>query len=86
MADDKRLERIEDKIDDLSTHLSSIDQTLAGQHESLKHHVRRTDLLEAQVQPIMTHMAELKGVVRLFKFVSVIIAILEGLRHFFHNI
>lgn len=67
--DDRRLERIEKKIDDLTDHLSNIDTTLALQHESLKHHIKRTNLLEKKIEPIESHVKLLQG---LFKIVSAI--------------
>jgi hypothetical protein len=48
--DEHRLARIEIKLDDLAEHLGSIDVTLAKQHESLKMHMRRSDMLEKQVE------------------------------------
>lgn len=58
--DDRRLERIENKVDDLADHLSKIDVTLSAQHESLKHHIKRSDLLESEVKPLKRkiYMAE----------------------------
>jgi len=41
-----RIERIEQKVDEVQKSISNIDVTLAEQHVSLKEHMRRTDLLE----------------------------------------
>ena len=65
------------KIDD---RLSKIDSTLAAQHESLRDHIRRTELLEEQVKPIHEHVHELKGVIKFFKFVGILAAIAEAAR------
>jgi NurA-like 5'-3' nuclease len=54
---DERLLRIEDKIDRISDKISSIDVTLVSQHESLKEHMRRTELLEKAVEPIVPTFA-----------------------------
>ena len=80
MSDDKRLERIEDKIDGLSTHLSSIDSTLAGQHVQLADHIRRTAILEEQIAPIKTHVDMVKGGLKLLGILAVIAAIAEGIK------
>lgn len=53
MEDDKRLIRVEDKIDKLGDRLGAIDSTLASQHESLKQHMYRTQLLEEAVKPMI---------------------------------
>lgn len=60
-----RIIRIEDKIDKVVEHLGSMDMTLAAQHESLKIHIKRSDLLEAQVEPIKKHVAMVSGALKL---------------------
>ena len=47
---DERLERME-------AALQRIDITLASQHVSLDNHIRRTEILEAQMTPISQHVA-----------------------------
>jgi hypothetical protein len=79
----KRLERIENKVDTISEKVSDINSTLAAQHVSLEHHIKRTDLLEAQVIPLRGHADELKGVVRFLKILGLLLTILEALRHFY---
>lgn len=59
-----RLDRIEGKIDKLSEHLSNMDVTLAAQHISLENHIRRTELLEAQVIPMKKRYDTLNGVIK----------------------
>lgn len=44
--DDRRLDNIEAKVDNIKDSIHSIDITLAEQHISLKEHMRRTSLLE----------------------------------------
>ena len=75
MADDKRLERIEVKIDKLSDHLGSIDSTLSAQHVSLKDHIRRTEILEENIVPIRRHFDMVKGALALITIIGTIVAI-----------
>lgn len=49
---DERLGRIENKLDKVVDRISSIDTTLASQHEILATHIRRTEALEAIVEPM----------------------------------
>ncbi len=63
--DDQRLSRIETKLDKASDHLSSIDVTLAAQHESLKQHIKRTDELQTIVLPIQKHVILVNGVFKI---------------------
>jgi hypothetical protein len=74
---DKRLDNIENRLD-------SIDETLIKQHASLMTHMRRSDALEAQVQPMHDLMTELKGVVKFLKFIGVIVGIIEAIRMVWH--
>lgn len=57
---DERLIRIEDKVDAVNAHIASINVTLARQNEQLAYHIRRTDLLEAQMKPVSDHVATIR--------------------------
>lgn len=80
MADDKRIERIETKIDDIADHLSSIDITLSAQHISLKEHIRRTTLLEQELRPVKKHVMMVEGAFKLIGIMAAIAAIYEAIR------
>lgn len=77
--DDRRLERIEKKLDDQNDHLSSIDKTLVAQHESLKEHIKRTALLEADIKPIRRHVYMVQGAGALIALLGVLMGILASL-------
>jgi len=59
--DEKRLERVEVKIDDIDDQLGYISSTLAAQHESLKIHIKRTALIEEELKPIRRHVYMING-------------------------
>lgn len=67
---DQRLIRIEDKIDRIQAHMSSIDVTLAAQHVSLDEHIKRTNLLEQEIKPIKEHVGTLRALIRLVGILS----------------
>lgn len=77
MADDKRLERIEVKLDGISDHLGSIDTTLSAQHVSLKEHIRRTAILEGQIAPIKKHVDMVKGALALITLLAALAGIIR---------
>ncbi len=79
--DDKRLERMEVKLDDISDHLSSIDVTLGAQHVSLRDHIRRTALLEKEIIPIKRHVNMVDGALKLLGIMAVIATIIEAVIH-----
>ncbi len=76
---DDRLVRIEDKIDAVGQKIGSIDVTLASQHESLKDHMRRTELLEQSIEPIKKHVNMVSGALKLIGLLATIGAIIEGI-------
>lgn len=78
--DDKRLERMEVKLDDISDHLGSIDITLSAQHVSLKDHIRRTALLEQELRPIKKHVDMVAGALKLLGVLGTLFAIYEGVK------
>ncbi len=73
--DDRRLERIEAKIDDQNEHLSSIDVTLMSQHASIKEHIRRTGLLENELRPIKRHVYMVQGALAFITLLATIVGI-----------
>lgn len=77
--DDQRLDRIEGKLDKISTRMGNIDVTLAAQHVSLKEHMRRSDLLEAKLQPIERQKYMIDGMLKLVGMLAVIVGIAEGI-------
>lgn len=77
MDSDYKLSRIEEDI-------SEIKHTLRDQHASLEAHMRRSDALEAQVKPMQDLMVELRGVVKLVKFIGILAGIAEAIRMVWH--
>lgn len=87
MSDD-RLNRIEGKVDKIVEHVSSIDVTLAKQHESLKDHIRRSDLLEQKLIPVEKHVAMMQGALKLIGLMATLAgiaaAVIEMLKYLGH--
>lgn len=79
MSTDK-LERIEVKIDSLHDRLHNVDTTLAAQHVSLKEHIRRTGILEGQIEPIKKHVAMVEGALKVIGGASILAAIIQLLK------
>ena len=71
----KWLERMEAKLDDLHEHLVSIDKTLHGQHISLVDHIRRTALLEKSLEPIKSHVSKVQGAVKFLSVLAIVLGI-----------
>jgi len=79
MADDKRIERIELKVDGLSDKLSETNIILAKQHESLRLHMKRSDMLEESMKPLQRHVSMVDGALKLVGLLAALTAILEAI-------
>lgn len=80
MSDDKRLERIEIKLDDVSDHIAAIDVTMGQQHISLKEHIRRTTLLEQEIKPLRKHVNMVEGFFKILGVLASIAVIAECIK------
>lgn len=78
--DDKRLERVEKKIDLISDRLGNIDVTLGSQHVSLKDHMRRTAALEESLKPIQRHVNMVDGALKLVGLLSLILGMIVAIK------
>ena len=78
-SSDKKLVRIESKIDQLVDRMGSIDVTLGKQHESLRDHIRRTELLEKIVEPIEKHVIMINGFIKLLVLLATVAAGSQGI-------
>lgn len=79
MSDDKRLDRIEIKVDKVLEHQSEINVTLAAQHVSLKEHIRRTNILETELKPIKQHVQMIHGAFKLLGIIVASVGVAEAL-------
>lgn len=79
MADDKRVNKLEDKIDKIVDKLSDIDTTLAKQEVNLSLHMKRSDALEAQIEPLKEHVANVSGAIKLLKTLGYVSGILGAI-------
>lgn len=79
MADkiDTRLIRIEDKIDKVMEHVSSLDITSAKQQISLDYHIKRTDILENDIKPIKKHVERIHGALKFIGLVALLGGVVE---------
>jgi len=64
-VDDKRADRLEEKIDIVVEKIANIDVTLAKQSVLLDEHIRRTNLLEDTLEPIKNHVNKVDFILKL---------------------
>jgi hypothetical protein len=70
MTSNQRLDKIDSRLDSIDANLSK--------------HMKRSDMLEAQVAPMLELRTEIKGAIKLLKLIGLLAGILECIR-LFHN-
>lgn len=83
------LQRALKQLDKLDEKLDSVDITLVKQEENLREHMRRTEILEeqhtifrseihAEINPIKSHVNQVKGIVKFLAITLPILATISG--------
>ena len=75
MSDEKRIDRIESKIDKIVERVSEIDKTLERNTASLEDHIRRTEILENDIRPVKRHVYMLEGILKLIGVLAMLAAV-----------
>jgi chromosome segregation ATPase len=80
------VDRLLNKLDQLDERLHSIDVTLAKQEVNLQEHMRRTELLEAEVndvrasiEPVQDHVKIVNGILKFIGFLALLVGLATGL-------
>ncbi len=76
---DSKLNKIETKIDTISSKMHSIDITLERNTASLEEHVRRTNILETKVEHVDSHVKMMNGALKLIGILALVAGLLKTL-------
>lgn len=76
------MDELKTDIRDIKNNVAEIKITLAKQHVSLEEHMRRTAILEAQLEPLKEHVAMTGGAMKLLALLATVAAILETIAIF----
>ena len=81
MAEDQKnrstTSRIFEKVESIEMRLQSIDMTLLKQHLSLDEHMRRTEIIEKELQPVVKHVEQMRGAAKLLGILALIATIIS---------
>lgn len=69
MANDK-LDRIEAKIDKLDSRLDGVDVRLQKYNSELEFHIARTNQIEDDLLPIVSHVEQIRGAIKLLSIIG----------------
>lgn len=83
---DKKIEKIDIKIDKVLAHANNTDITLTAQAADIRHHIARTDALEAYVStiesdviPLKKTMAMVQGAMKFIGIIATVVSFVAGL-------
>jgi len=66
-SEEKTSKRLEDKLEDVGEHLLGIKEILGKQQSSIDEHIRRTNLLEDVVKPLVEQKQQFEGFLKFAK-------------------
>lgn len=75
----EKLEKLDSRIDNIDITLAKQSVILENQHASLEVHIKRTDLLEAKLEPVEKHVDMVAGALKLIGLIGAMIGIITGL-------
>lgn len=78
MTQDEKLDRIDGNIEQIKI-------TLAKQHEQLSSHIRRTELLEARMEPVEKHVWLVAGALKLVSVLALVATAVEVVVQWLHK-
>lgn len=73
--------RVLDKLDEMDKRIDSIDITLAKQHLSLEEHIKRSNMLEAKLEPVEKHVQSVNAVLKFAGGVALLLAAFESIKN-----
>jgi hypothetical protein len=72
MMDEFSGRRILKHIETIDKTLISMDKTLALQEQSLREHIKRTNILEQKLEPVEKHVEQVRGVTKFLTWLAAI--------------
>lgn len=66
---------VEQKLAQIERSIAAIDKTLAINTEHLKEHMRRTAIIEKEMQPVVKHVEQMRGAAKLLGIMALIATI-----------
>jgi hypothetical protein len=68
-----------DKIDYIVENIGAINKTLEFQSQQLQEHIKRTQMLEARLEPIEDHVKFIQGLFKIVVYLAPVCGALAGL-------
>lgn len=76
------IKRVEVKVDKVDEKLDIIDNHMGVYNQQLKEHMRRTELLEEELKPIVKHVSMVQGALTVLTSSGIILGIIKLIDYF----
>lgn len=77
---DEKFDKVYEKLDRMNEGLNQVDKQMSVYNEQLKLHIKRTEMLEAEIKPIKSHVTLMNNLAKIILFIGVLAAIYKNLR------
>ena len=71
----ENINRIESKLDKIDERIDQIDKHLAVYNAQLRFHIKRTDALEKNIEPLKAHLNKTHGILTFIGVVATIVSV-----------
>lgn len=65
------LDKLDSNHNDLSKKLNDVDKKLIKHHAELSHHIKKTDEIEEDLQPVLVHVIRVEFFFKMLKWVGI---------------
>jgi glycerol dehydrogenase-like iron-containing ADH family enzyme len=86
MADNKRFDKIDAKLEKIVEHIGSIDVTLAKQSVLLDEHIKRSNMLEEKLAPVEKHVTIVNTILKVLGAAGATGGAAHGVLHYLMKI
>ena len=71
----KELEKIDRKLEKIDERIDNIDKHLAVYNSQLRYHIKRTDMIEKDIEPLKVHLNKTHGILTFIGVIATVITV-----------
>ena len=75
----KELDKLDEKLEKIDKRIDSIDKHLAVYNSQLRFHIKRTDMLERDIEPLKIHLNKTHGILTFIGVIATVITVVVAI-------
>jgi len=75
----KELDKLDEKLEKIDERIDSIDKHLAVYNSQLRFHIKRTDMLERDIEPLKIHLNKTHGILTFIGVIATVITVVVAI-------